>query len=362
MKVAKLIIGDINSLTGGYIYEKRLVEYLRNRNIETDVVSIPNIPYPLHLFSNLWLLFYFLTKKYDIIIEDGMVHPAVWLFNFWTKHVKRTKIVVIVHILRWLADRESGEPWQTPYVRFIEKQMLRSADLIIANSRHTKEEIEGMGLATEAIEVVYPGFDLLDVPERETRSGDQVKLLYVGNWDPRKGLEILLEAVYRLNNPDVVLDVVGDDSFYPRYTRRVKKKTLAWGLGDRAVFHGRVDRGAIGKFYSEADVFVMPSFYEPFGIVFAEAMSFGLPIIAVNAGGIPELVEDQRNGLLVAPKDACSLAQAIGKLASSAELRREYGRASYEKSKGLNTWEDSFDVILEHLKRLVVNKGVDRHG
>jgi len=359
MKVAKLIIGDINSLTGGYIYEKRLVEYLRSKGVKTDVISIPNIPYALQLFSNLWLFFYFLTKKYDVIIEDEMTHPAVWLFNFWVRYVKRTKIVAIVHILHWLAAKES---WQTPYVKFIEKQMLRTADLIIANSRHTKEEVERMGLPANAIEVIYPGFDLLDVTERESHRGDNVKLLYVGNWDPRKGLEVLLEAIYRLNNPRITLDVVGDDSFYPQYTRRVRKKALAWGLEDKVRFHGRVDRESIGRFYSEADIFVMPSFYEPFGIVFAEAMSFGLPIIAVNAGGIPELVEHEKNGLLVLPKDACSLAQAIDRFASSADLRREYGKSSYEKSKELNTWEDSFNVIFEHLQGLARDKEVVHHG
>ena len=81
-------------------------------------------------------------------------------------------------------------------------------------------------------------------------------------------------------------------------------------------------------------------------------MSFGLPIIATNAGGIPELVEHEENGLLVPPNDVDALADAIEKLASSAELREEMGRKSYEKSKGLNSWDDCFQIVYGHLKRL----------
>ncbi len=354
MRIAKLIIGDINTLTGGYIYEKRLVDYLRGAGLEADIVSIPNLPYPLHLFTNFWLLFYFAIKKYDLIIEDEMTHPAVWVFNFWAKHVRGMKIIAIVHMLRWIALRGC---WDMTLVKFMERQMLRSTNLIIANSNHTSEEIKGMGLSDQAIDVVYPGFDSLQAPQgSSSRIDDSIRLLFVGNWDPRKGLETLLEALHHSNNPGISLDVVGDDRFYPRYTRRVMKKVLQWGLEGRTRFHGRIERHSLGSFYSNADIFVMPSTYEPFGIVFAEAMSFGLPIIAANAGGIPELVEHRKNGLLVPPNDPFALAQAIAELASSAELRQKYGRASYEKSKELNTWEDSFQTILKHLHRLAVEK------
>ncbi len=352
MRVAKIIIGDINSLTGGYLYEKKLIEYLRGKGVQADVVSIPNIPYMLQFFSNFWLFFYFLIKKYDVIIEDGMTHPAVWLFNLWARHVKKTKVVAIVHMFRWIALRDS---WQMPLAKFMEKTMLMPTSLIIANSMHTKAEAEKMGLPAEAIEMVYPGFDMNLIREKGPRSRDEIKLLFVGNWVPCKGLDTLMEAMHRIDNPKIVLDIVGDDSFYPRYARKIKGKIAHWGLEDRVRLHGRIDRESIGKFYSEADIFVLPSYYEPFGIVFAEAMSFGLPIIATNAGGIPELVEHEENGLLVPPNDADALANAIDKLASSAELREKMGRESHEKSKGLNTWDECFRIVYGHLKRLVAD-------
>jgi len=349
MRVAKVIIGDIDSITGGYLYEKKLVEYLRQQGHQADIVSIPNLPYALQFLANLWPPLYFLAKKYDVIIEDEMAHNAVCLFNLWARYVTRTRVVAIVHMFSWIA---AGGNWLRPLVRFIEKTMLRSADLIIANSRHTREAAENMGLPADAIVVVYPGFDTDLAREKTPEHGDRVRLLFVGNWSPRKGLDTLIEAVSLLDNPLIVLDVVGDDSSHPRYATRVRRSIAVAGLEKRVRLHGRVGRESIARFYSEADVFVLPSSYEPFGIVFAEAMSFGLPIIAADAGGIPELVEHEDNGLLVPPNDAIALASAIDRLASSADLQERLGARSYEKSKGLNTWDDCFAIVLGHLKRL----------
>ncbi len=348
MKIAKLIIGDINRLTGGYLYERKLVEYLRGKGVEVDVIGIREVPYPyiLHLFSNLSFIFQFLGKNYDFVLEDEMAHPALFLFNFWLRYVKRAKIVVIVHLLWWKAAKGG----KAHFVRFVEKIMFKSAHLIIANSKHTKEEIEGMGIPAEFIEVVYPGFDVLSGTGRMVRRPHEgVNLLSVAICDPRKGLDTLLEAIHRLNNPKIKLDVVGDDSIDPAYSERLKEQVAASGLEEKVVFHGVVRAEELRRFYSEADIFVLPSLYEPFGIVFAEAMSFGLPIIATNAGGIPELVEEGENGFLVPPGDVDSLVDAIDKLASDAELRERFGRNGYEKSRKLNTWADCGERIFQYL-------------
>jgi len=156
-----------------------------------------------------------------------------------------------------------------------------------------------------------------------------------------------------VNDPRIVLDVLGDEAFHPRYARRVRRLIASRGLEGTVRLHGRVDRQSIGRFYSQADVFVLPSSYEPFGIVFAEAMSCGLPIVATSAGGIPELVAHGENGLLVPPNDVGALAEAIASLAADRELRRALGARSYEKSKELNTWDDCFRIIHGHIERLM---------
>lgn len=353
MRVAKVIIGDIDALTGGYLYEKKLVEYLRGRGTEADIVSLPNLPYSLLPLCNIWLALRLWARQYDIVIEDEMAHPAVWLYNLWTRCVGRSRVVVIVHMLRSIAYRDS---WQRPAIAFMEKATLRSSHMVIANSGHTKRQAENMGVPAEAVKLVYPGFDADLARRRPARESDELRLLFVGNWDPRKGLETLVDAVHRLDHLCLSLDVVGDDAFHPRYARRIRRKVADFGLGSRITLHGRVSREAVGAFYSQADVFVLPSSYEPFGIVFAEAMSFGLPVIAANAGGVPELVEHGVNGLLVPPGDADALASAIAALASDCRLRRRLGEGSHRKSKGLNTWEDCFQAIHDHLTQLVAGQ------
>jgi glycosyltransferase involved in cell wall biosynthesis len=163
MKIAKLIMGDINRLTGGYLYDRKLVEYLTGKGVEVDVIGIrDDVPYPyiLHLFSKLSLILRFFRRSrsydYDFVLEDEMAHPALFLFNFWLRYVKRSKIVVIVHLLWWKA----AKGWKAFFIKYIEKVMLKNADLIIANSKHTKEGINGMGIPGEFIKVVYPGFDV----------------------------------------------------------------------------------------------------------------------------------------------------------------------------------------------------------
>lgn len=349
MRVAKVIVGDIETLTGGYLYEKKLVDYLRQSGIQADVVSIPRMPGVLQFFSSVYLLVHFRGKHYDVVIEDEMAHAALWLFNLWAKRMSSLKLVALVHMFSWVA---SPARWHASLLKLTEKRMLAACDLIVANSKHTKQVAETMGLSTDAIVVVYPGFDADLITSQEPHQKEDIRLLFVGNLDPRKGLDTLIEAMHQVNDPHLVLDVVGDGTLRSSYARMVKRRVVDHGLEARVRFHGRIRRESIGTFYSQADVFVLPSSYEPFGIVFAEAMAFALPIIATNSGGIPELVRHGHNGLLVPPKDAGALAEAIAKVSSSHELRNAMGTAGRELSKGLNTWDDCFRLIHSYVERL----------
>jgi glycosyltransferase involved in cell wall biosynthesis len=278
-----------------------------------------------------------------------MVHPALFLFNFWLKYVKRTKIVIIVHMLWWKAAQSR---WKARYARFVEKILLKRGDLIIANSNHSKKEMVVMEIPSEAIKVVYPGFDL---PPRDemgrspVRAHEGLKLLSIANLSPNKGLDTLVEALHRLNNPKITLDVVGDDLCDRTYSRRLKARVSRWRLENQVRFHGVQEPEILSRFYAAADIFVLPSRYESFGIVVAEAMGFGVPIIATRVGGLPELVEDGENGVLVPPKDVDSLAAAIHKLASDPQLREKCAQRSFERSKTLNTWNECCNRIFTYL-------------
>ena len=344
MKIATIVLGDINALTGGYLYMRKAVEHLRAHGMMIEVLSIPALPFPylLQLCSNIVLCFRFPRRRYDVVVEDGMAHPALFLFNHWLNFATQTQIVVIVHMLWWKATRNS---LKARYVKCIETHVLKTADHIIANSHHTKAELEAMKIPGASITVIHPGCDLpisgTRTPEpREARDRTTLKLLTVTNITPLKGLDTLIEALQRMDNLAITLDVVGDEHREPRYSRRLKARLTHYGLENRVRFHGQQPPYKLASYYADADIFVLPSHCEAFGIVVAEAMTFGLPIIATRCGGILELVTDGENGFLVTPNDVTALAEAIQKLAADPALRNQYGRKSYEKARKLSTWAD----------------------
>jgi glycosyltransferase involved in cell wall biosynthesis len=151
-------------------------------------------------------------------------------------------------------------------------------------------------------------------------------LLCVSRLVPRKGVDYLIEAVAKLP-PSIVLDIVGTGS----REKRLREFAENLGAGDRVRFHGYRPRDELSACYERADVFVLPSLCESCSMSLLEAMSHGLPIIATNVGGTPELVEDNRNGLLVAPGNAAALGSAIQRLSEDASLRSRMAAANVSR-------------------------------
>src|SRR5262249_33699930 len=135
----------------------------------------------------------------------------------------------------------------------------------------------------------------------------KTRLLFVGRLESRKGIDVLLDAIPDVlaQFPDAVLDIVGDDTIpKPDGTtskHEFLKRDLAALVRARITFHGRVEEHELREFYRDCDIFVAPSRYESFGLVFLEALMFGKPVIGCDAGGGPEVVTDGETGYLVAP-------------------------------------------------------------
>ncbi|MDY6844086.1 MAG: glycosyltransferase family 4 protein [Thermodesulfobacteriota bacterium] len=352
-KICFLIYGNLDRISGGYLYDKKLVEHFKNNGLHVCVIGIPERSFLLNIFWNFWFIFYLAKKNFDIIIEDEMIYPSIFLYNFWIKRRKKTKMVMIVHLLKWV---ELQDHWYYKIFQILERLMLNPANLIIANSEHTKQSIINMGISSEVIKVVYPGFDFpFSKIQKNQKKDDTIKLLFVANCIERKGLDILIEAIHSLHNPSLFLDVVGNDAIEPSYCKKVRKKIERYGLTDHVTFWGKVAWEEVGRYYANADIFVVPSLYEPYGMVFAEAMSYRLPIIATHTGGIPEIVYDNENGILVPPKDVGALANALSILAKDKPLRNLLGRRGYERSKHLPPWSKTADSVCNFIANLYKN-------
>jgi glycosyltransferase involved in cell wall biosynthesis len=364
-----IIPGRLDRLTGGSIYDKRLNDYLRKGGASVDIISLPDLHYFAGLIAGLiispLLALRLAGRAYDLIIEDGWAHPSLLLFNLLVRVRPGLKVVTIVHQLRWVERRNRVA---VSIARLVERSALKSSRLIFTVSHFMRRRVGELIGDDPRVIVASPGsnrprerapresipreFPITD-SATPSRGRGAVHLLFIGNCARRKGLHRLVGALSILRDPLVKLDVVGDYAFDPAYAEELRCEVARLDLDEAVKFHGRVSDEALSRFYARADVFVMPSSYEGFGIVYAEAMRAGLPIIACDTGPAAEIVSAGENALLVPGDSADALADAIRTLASDGELRARFSRRSLELSRRLPTWDDTCGLISRALSGLV---------
>jgi len=209
-----------------------------------------------------------------------------------------------------------------------ERRNLERADRVIVTSQYSARVVQALyGIPVERLAVVPEPIDLRVWREffeaAKARPATRPTVLTVARMYPRKHLDDLIIAAARLRTRIAALQVriVGDGP----ESLRLRALVARHGLGDTVVFLGQVARSTLAVEYGRAHCFCLPSVQEGFGIVFAEAMAAGLPIVACRAAAVPEVVADGRVGLLVAPRSPDEVATALETLLSDARLRREMG-------------------------------------
>lgn len=205
--------------------------------------------------------------------------------------------------------------------------------------------------------VAYPGGDRFGDPpsadrvRRRAREGP-FRVLFVGNVTPRKRLGTLVEGLARVDG-DWELTVVGDLGTDPDYVDRVRDRIDALGVGRRVRLAGRLDDGELAGAFATHHVLAGPSEYEGFGIVYVEAMGFGLPAIASTRGGAGEVVRNRENGRLVEPGDASAITDVLSPLCRDRERLAEMGLSAVETYRRHPSWEETADRIRAFLADVV---------
>lgn len=353
-----LIPGDIRRQTGGSLYNRKLAICLIERGFQVKVVQVPDLPYFTGLLASVILAPFFLfrlaTKKYDIVIEDGWAQHTALLFNIAFRVFGKVPLVVIVHQIRSGAMKLPG----SSIARMVERITLGSAQLIVTVSNFLSAEVERLIGKREQTAVAPPGSTpLLDKTwDRDKALDMPLRLLFVGNCTRLKGLDHLIAALSLIQDLPVCLDLVGDVSFEPRYHKKLMRQARALGVSERVAFHGAVQHEELGSFYSRADIFTFPSLYEGFGIVLAEAMHAGLPIVATRVGPADEILREGENALIVPAGDSTALAAAIRLLATDSSIREAFGRRSRELAGSLPTWEKTCHHICHRIEMLLQPK------
>ncbi len=211
-----------------------------------------------------------------------------------------------------------------------ERRNTERADRVIVPSRYSASVARDVyAIPPQRLAVVPEPIDLAEWRRRfaaaPRRAAGRPTVLSVARMYPRKRLEDLLRAsaVLRDRIPGVQVRIVGEGPESVRL-RRLHREL---GLGEAVVFLGAVSRGRLAVEYVSAHCFCLPTVQEGFGLVFAEAMAAGLPVVACRAAAVPELVEDRRTGLLVSPRSPDELAMAMETLLVNEGLRKDFGAA-----------------------------------
>ncbi len=348
MHIGLVIYGSLDTLSGGYLYDRHLVAHLRQLGARVTVFARPWRHYLAHLADNLapdWRRA-LLSARVDVWLQDELNHPSlVGLNRALARAQPRVPRVAIVHHLR--ADERHPRLWR-PLYRAVERAYLRTLSAALYNSRTTQAAVRALRRAPLPGLVAYPGKDGLPPPRlgradlvARAHEPGPLRVLAVGNLIPRKGVHRLLDALRRLPPGSVTLDLVGREDVDPAYARRLRERVQRWGLGRAVRFHRWVEGSALAGLYRRAQVFALPSQYEGFGIVYAEALGFGLPVLASRAGAAHEVLAAGRAGVLVDPDDAAAIARYLATWAQDRDRLAAQAVAARARYEQLPTWAES---------------------
>lgn len=350
MRIGLVIYGSLNTLSGGYLYDRKLVDFLRQQGDTVEVISLPWRNYTAHLLDNVT---FHLPPGLDVLIQDELNHPSLLAAN---RRKHPYPVIGLVHHLRCSEQRPA---WQNRFYRWVERQYLRSVDAFIFNSQTTRQVVGTVTRQEKPFLVAYPPTDRfgagLSQAEVSTRTKvSPLRIVFLGNVIPRKGLHTLLAALSLLGKTaPVFLDVIGSLTAEPRYARAMQQQAADLGISSRVRFHGPLDNTPLVEQLTHAHVLAVPSSYEGFGIVYLEGMAFGLPAIGTTAGAAAEIIEDGKTGFLIAPDDPAALAARLERLAADRTLLTHLSLNALERYRLQPKWEQTAEQIRQFLAKTV---------
>jgi glycosyltransferase involved in cell wall biosynthesis len=358
MRVALVLYGDLDFISGGFLYDRMLVDYLRRQGEEVKIISLPWRSYPGGLLDNLSppLRRRLENIKADVILQDELAHPSLFGLNRRRRGSGQAPLVAIVHHLRC---SEARPAWQNRLYKIVERRYLASVSGFIFNSRSTRESVEalvGRGkpsvLALPAANRFTVGLSQEDLAARAREPGP-LRLLFLGNVIPRKGLHTLLEALARVPREGWRLTVVGGLEVDRAYVQQIQRQIDEAGLRGQVEFTGIIEDEQLASRLARSHLLAMPSSYEGYGIVYLEGMAFGLPAVATTGGGAKEIITSGRDGFLIAPGDAGALAGNIRALMDDRDLLLKLSLNAQARFVAHPTWEDAGAATHRFLQSLV---------
>lgn len=262
--------------------------------------------------------------------------------------------------------RENADFYNSHFLKMVaaERWALANANYIFASTHAILADTESayeFQIDRNSLQILPFGVpDVIKYDDYSVSDKGVIELLYVGRLEKRKGADVILEVIPKIlvANNFVRFTCIGDNTIPSEDGRTYQDKFMDEFGGcewiDRVRFLGHVDEYELEAAYANCDIFVAPSRYESFGLIYLEAMRFGKPCIGTVAGGIPEVIADQETGLLALPGDAASLYDVIDQLIKDDELRKRMGEAGRRRYSDKFTTEKFSSNIEELLRKWVI--------
>jgi len=354
-KIVFVVPGDPHQRTGGYRYDARILQALLDRGFDASVVGLDGA-FPMVDDRAKESLTDALMKPpaHATVVVDGL---ALGGMGDAIKHARAlrsdpmTLVALVHHPLadeRGLTDRDRAWLWQQ------ERSALACVDQVVVTSAFTAKRLVERGYLTDSPSVVCPGVDpaplaaVAEINPAPRPEPTPANWLCVASLIPRKGHDVLLQALNQLGDRRWHCQWVGDDQRHPEHAQRLWAEVKTLGLSERIDWLGEQDDALLAATYHRASLCVLPSHYEGFGMVVTEALARGLPVITTNGGALPQTLPDNA-GLIVPAGDARALAEALRQWLDDASLRRSLQAGAREARASLTSWAQAGERFIDAL-------------
>ena len=357
MRLGLVIYGSLETISGGFAYDRNLVRHLRAQKDVVEVISLPWRSYGRSLLDNFSAALHrrFRNVAVDLLLQDELAHPSLFWLNGRLRARVPYPLVAIVHHLR---SREQRPAWQNRCYRALERRYLASVDALVCVSQTTRQDVESLVGTGKPLVVATPGGDGLpgavspaQIEARSLAPGP-LRIIFAGSLIPRKELHTLLAALARLRQESWSLTIAGSLTAAPPYVQAIRRQLKTLGLTPKVALLGNLSRAELAARLAASHLLAVPSSYEGFGIVYLEAMRFGVPAVASTAGAAREIITPGRDGFLVPPGDAAALAECLRPLLQDRARLLGLSLAAYQRAADFPTWEESAARVRSFLQGL----------
>ncbi len=335
-RIVLAVPGALAQRTGGYLYAQRVVDGLRAMGREVRVAELggcfPQADEAARVSAEAMLA---ATPAGSVVVIDGLALPA-----FDRSLVRATERLPVLGFIHHPLALETGlSVGAAARLGAIETALWSRLDGLICASPATAREVLAAGVLPGRVAVAEPGVDVppLDLGAGKERVEGAVRLLCVATITPRKNHQMLVQALARVRSTDWRLDCVGSLDRDPVTVASLRRLIDSLGLADRITLHGEQPDAWLARAWREADLFVLASDHEGYGMVYTEALAQGLPIVATNAGATRDTIPAAACRL-VPPRDVAAFAAVLQGVIGSAEQRQILQAGAREARATLVPW------------------------